>query len=532
MSDPRTVLSELDGRVMDRRRFLAFSAALTGTAMYAQLRGDLAHAMPRAAGYPFRLGVASGDPTPNGVSLWTRLAPEPLVADGGMQASDVAVRWQIAGDEAFGNVVQSGRVAAVPELAHSVHVDVTGLRPGRRYFYRFIAGGEASPVGTTMTAPAAGARVSDLRFAFASCQKWDDGFYSPYRRMAEEDLALVIHLGDYIYEYGIGSGGVRNASLPPEFAPECVTLERYRLQHALYKTDTDLQEVHRLFPWAVTWDDHEVANDYSGIFPEFADTSPEFLARRAVAYRAYFEHMPVPTSASPKRDQVRLYRRLRYGDLAEFSVLDTRQFRTDNPCGDGEQPPCDAGYDPAATMTGATQERWLLNGLERSRARWNVIAQGVMMGQLKHDADGGRFWQDAWDGWPGQRARILQGIVDAGVSNPVVITGDWHSTFVHDLKVDFDDPDSPTVATEFVGTSISSNGDFEVYGPYYGPMVPFNPNIKFFDGDRRGYVLCTLDEEQWRTDLRMVTTVSTPDAPAYTFASFVVEDGRPGAQQV
>jgi alkaline phosphatase D len=532
MSDPRTTVSELSGKVIDRRRFLALTGALAGTALYAQVRGDLALAAPRLSGYPFRLGVASGDPSPGGVSLWTRLAPEPLAEGGGMPGRDIAVRWQVASDSRFRHVERSGTVAAVPELAHSVHVDVRGLRPGRPYYYRFLTSQDASPIGRTKTAPADRAHVRDLTFAFASCQKWDDGFYSPYRRMAEEDLDLVIHLGDYIYEYGVGSGGVRGADIPASFTDECVTLDRYRLQHSLYRTDPDLQEAHRLFPWIVTWDDHEVANDYSGIYPEWANTSPEFLKRRAAGYQAYFEHMPVPLSSKPRRGDVQLYRRLEYGDIAQFNVLDTRQYRTDNPCGDGEQPPCDAGFDPNATMTGRAQERWLLKGLERSRARWNVIAQGVMMGQLKHDAEGNRFWNDAWDGWPGQRARILEHIADAEVPNPVVITGDWHSTFVNDLKADYSDPDAPTVATEFVGTSISSNGDYEVYGPYYGPMIPFNPSIKFFDGDRRGYVLCTLDHDEWRTDLRMVSTVSRSDAPVSTFASFLVEDGRPGAQQL
>jgi alkaline phosphatase D len=283
----------------------------------------------------------------------------------------------------------------------------------------------------------------------------------------------------------------------------------------------------------VTWDDHEVDNDYSGVYPEFENTSPEFVQRRANAYQAYFENLPVPLSAKPRRNgSVQLYRRLSYGDLAEFNLLDTRQYRTDNPCGDGEQPPCDAGFDPAATMTGPEQERWLLKGLGRSRARWNVIAQGVLMGQLKHDADGGRFWNDSWDGWPGQRQRLLQRIHDADVRNPVVITGDWHSTFVNDLKADYEDPGAPVVATEFVGTSISSNGDCICYGPYYGPMIPFNPDIKFFDGDRRGYVRCRLDRDEWRTDLRMVPTVSQRDVPVSTFASFVVDDGTPGARQV
>jgi alkaline phosphatase D len=449
-----------------------------------------------------------------------------------MPPKDIAVRWEVATDDGFANVVRSGNAAAIPELAHSVHVDVGGLDPASDYFYRFLTTRDESPVGHTRTAPAARAAVSGLKFAFASCQKWDDGFYAPYRHMAKEDLQLVIHLGDYIYEYGVGDGGVRNASLPKFLEKECFTLARYRLQYGLYKTDPDLQEVHRLFPWAVTWDDHEVDNDYSGVYPEFDNTSNWFLKRRAAAYQAWFEHMPVPLSSKPGRDETQVYRRIGYGDIADFNILDTRQYRTDNPCGDGEQPPCDAGFDPSATMTGEAQEGWLLDNLERSNARWNVIAQGVLMGQLKHDEVGGRFWNDSWDGWPGQRQRILQHIADAGVTNPVVITGDWHSTFVNDLKADYEDENAPVVATEFVGTSISSNGDCICYGPYYGPMIPFNPDIKFFDGDMRGYVLCTLDHDQWRTDLRMVPTVSTRDAPVSTLKSFVVEDGVPGATEV
>jgi alkaline phosphatase D len=536
MSDPRETLAALQDHVIDRRRFLAFTGALAGTALYAQVRGEAAPARP-LRGYPFRLGIASGDPEPTAVSLWTRLAPEPLVEGGGMPRRDVAVRWELARDHRFKRVERRGVVAAVPELAHSVHVDVRGLDPGREYFYRFSTGPDRSPVGRTVTAPKPGAKVKELTFAFASCQAWPDGFYSAYRRMNEQDLDLVIHLGDYIYEYGIpADGGARNVAIPPALQEYCVTLERFRLQHSLHKTDPDLQESHRRFPWAVTWDDHEVENDYAGIYPEYAETSPEFLAKRAAAYQAYFEHMPLRLSARPSSGDLKLYRRLRYGDLAEFNVLDTRQYRADQPCGDGEQPRCQAGFDPAATMTGDAQEEWLLDGLQRSRAKWNVIAQGVMMGELKHDAAGGRFWQDAWDGYPGQRARLLESI--AGISegraqhlNPVVVTGDWHSTFVNDLKVDFEDASrDATVATEFVGTSITTNGDGLVYGPYYEPMVPFNPSIQFFDGDRRGYVLCKLDHDQWRTELRMVEEVGDADAAEYTYAAFVVEDGRPGAE--
>ena len=302
---------------MDRRRFLVFTGALAGTALYAQVRGDLAAGGAAAPGYPFRLGVASGDPDPQRRVAVDAPRPEPLVEGGGMPAKDIGVRWQVASDSSFRRVVKSGKVAAMPELGHSVHVDVHGLRPGREYYYRFLTSADESPVGPhqdrarlarprarphvrVRLLPEVGRRVLHRRTA----------------RMADEDIELVVHLGDYIYEYGVGSGGVRNANVPPRSRPECFTLERYRLQHSLYKTDPDLQEAHRLFPWMVTWDDHEVDNDYSGIYPEFENTSPEFLARRAAAYQAYFENMPVPLSAGPKKGGVQLYRRLEYGDIA------------------------------------------------------------------------------------------------------------------------------------------------------------------------------------------------------------------------
>ncbi|MGH3090502.1 MAG: alkaline phosphatase D family protein, partial [Rubrobacteraceae bacterium] len=227
-----------------------------------------------------------------------------------------------------------------------------------------------------------------------------------------------------------------------------------------------------------------------------------------------------------------LYRRITHGDLAEFTVLDTRQYRSDHPCGQGETPRCDAALDPSETMMGPEQERWLLRGLDRSESRWNVVAQQVLMAQLDHvDGEGARYWNDSWDGYPAARSRVLRHLETRDVPNPIVITGDWHSTFVSDLKPDFKDPDSPTVASEFSCTSISSNGDDIVFGPYYGPMIPENPHIKFFDGDRRGYVRCHVNRERWLTDLRMVETVSRPDAPAYTLASFAVEAGDRGVHR-
>ncbi|MGN9840042.1 alkaline phosphatase D family protein [Nonomuraea sp. H19] len=518
----------------NRRRFVGAMSGIAGLAALAQVsleRGALA-ASAQSAGYPFTLGVASGDPQPDGFVLWTRLAPHPLApTGGGMPPKAVAVEWKVATDPAMKRVVRQGTTAALPELAHSVHVEPEGLLPDREYWYQFRYRGEVSPVGRTRTAPAKRDRVSSLSFAFASCQHWANGYYSAYRHLAEEDLDLVVHLGDYVYETGIpADGGYRRTPVPEHLREDCQTLDRWRLQYALYKSDPDLQRAHARFPWIVTWDDHEVQNDYAGVTSQ---QQGDIRQMRAAAYQAYYEHQPLRRSSIPTDDEMRLYRRLTYSDLAQFNVLDGRQYRDTPPCGWGEAPACDAAYDPSVTMLGREQESWLLNGLAASRSQWNILANNVMMGRLDHDGPSGDvLWHDAWDGFPAARKRVTDRFADAQVRNPVIITGDWHSTFVNDIKRDFDDPDSPVIATEFVGTSISTNGDDTVYGPYYGPMIRHNEHIRFFDGDRRGYVKCTVDREQWRTDLRMVTTVGRSDAPAYTHASFVVEDGIPGTQAV
>jgi alkaline phosphatase D len=490
-----------------------------------------AHAAPRlrGGGSPFTLGVASGDPAPDGFVLWTRLAPDMFAPDGGMPSRKVPVDWLVARDERLRHVVRSGTAWALPELAHSVHVEVGGLRPDREYYYRFRYRGDVSDIGRTRTSPSAGDSVRRLRFAFASCQDWTHGYYSPYRHMAEDDLDLVIHLGDYVYEYGIpADGGLRKTPTPDVLRDGPEDLDRWRMQYALYKSDPDIQRTHARFPWLVTWDDHEVANDYAGAYDETVPPA------RAAAYQAWYEHQPVRRRSLPQPDgSLRLYHRTIWGRLAQFDVLDTRQYRTPPACGWGEAPACDAAYDPAATMLGVDQEAWLTAGLHASHARWNVLANSVMMGRLDHDGpDGDIIWHDAWDGFPAARKRVTDTFADAGIRNPVMVTGDWHSTFVNDITADFDNPDAEVVATEFVGTSISTNGDDEVYGPYYGPMIKYNPHIKFFDGDRRGYVRCTVEADEWRTDLRMVSTVSRSDAPVSTYASFAVADGRPGAVEL
>jgi alkaline phosphatase D len=512
-----------------RRRFLTAMSTVVGAAALAQLPVHTAAATPRPGGgnYPFRLGVASGDPTASGVVLWTRLVPELFVPGGGMPPSRVPVEWQVAADERFRRVVARGSAWALPELAHSVHVEVDGLVPDREWFYRFRYRHDVSPVGRTRTAPVFG--NGSLAFAFASCQDWSSGYYPSYQHMSEEDLDLVLHLGDYVYEGGIpADGGYRRTSTPDVLRAAPKDLERWRMQYALFKSDPDLQRAHARFPWAVTWDDHEVKNDYANTQQEHAGDITDL---RAAAYQAWYEHQPVrrPVSTTAPR----IYRRLKWGRLAQIDLVDGRQYRTVPPCGWGEADACAPAYDPKVTMLGFPQEKWLYDGLAASSARWNILGSNVMVGRLDHDgASGNRLWHDAWDGFPAARNRLTDAWVQHRVSNPVVVTGDWHSTFVNDIHRDFDKPSSPVVASEIVGTSISSNGDGEVYGPYYGPMIKYNPHIKFFDGDRRGYVRCHVDSSQFRADLQVVSTVSRRDAPESTYASFVVESGRPGAQRV
>jgi len=519
---------------LDRRRLLqAFGATSVLVAFGGTTPLDRSSPRPpRFRRDPFTLGVASGDPTPDGVVLWTRLAPEPLAADGGLGSyRNIEVEWEVADDHGMRRVVRRGTAVAPADLAHSVHVEVAGLRPGREYWYRFRAGDASTASARTRTAPGRHDRVDDVRFAFVTCQKWEDGFYNAYRHLAEEDLDLVLHLGDYVYEYGIDPvANGRGVTLPAAYAEETTDLDHYRLRHALYKTDRDLQRAHARFPFAITWDDHEVDNDYTAGIPEDGMPPEQFLVRRRAAYQAFYEHLPLRSPARPRgrAGQTTLYRSLPWGDLAEFLVLDTRQFRSDHPCGDGEHARCDESFDPAQTVLGATQERWLERELRSSRARWNLIAQQVLVAQLDHDPGPGTIhWQDAWDGYPVARTRLLDSILASRASNPFVMTGDWHSTFVNEIRYDPTDPSSPTVLPEIVTPALTSNGDGPVYGPYYGPMIPFNPHIRYFEGDRKGYVRTRVTKRRLEADIRFVSRVGSPGASIATDARFTVDHGDP-----
>lgn len=513
---------------VERRKFLEYTwnTAAAGIAL-ALFPGD-AQARRRLSENPFTLGVASGDPTPSGIVLWTRLAPEPAEPKA-LGRAPIPVRWRVATDDRLRRVVAQGVALAPAELAHSVHVEVEGLRAGCDYFYQFDTGGEESPVGHFRTAPAAHEWLRELQFAVVTCQDWPSGYYTAYRDMLQHELDLVLHLGDYTYEYGIGDGP--RGPAPAGFREPCTDLRTYRLRHTLYKLDADLQAAHAAFPFAVIWDDHEVANDYSGLAPEYASPSPEFTARRAQAYQAWYEHMPVrANSMAMRRGELRIYRELRYGRLASFYMLDDRQYRSENPCGDGEALRSAKALAGDYSMLGSAQERWLGDRLERSHARWNVLGQGLLMAELHHQPyRENLYWNDAWDGYPLARQRLFEDLLSSGATNPVVLTGDWHSTFVNDLKVDFKDPSSPTIGTELVTPALTTGGDGTPYGPYYSPMIPFNPHIKYYEGDRRGYFKASVTAHEMLIDLHFVTSVEDPSGTGYVEKSFVIEDGLPGA---
>ncbi|WP_231754312.1 alkaline phosphatase D family protein [Caulifigura coniformis] len=479
---------------------------------------------------PFTLGVASGDPSPDGFVLWTRLAPNPLEG-GGMPAQNVEVKWEVADDEAMSRPIIKGTTVATPDLAHSVHVEVPGLKPDRWYFYRFTAAGEASPVGRARTAPARGTTPEKLKFAFASCQHWESGLYTAYQHMAKEGLDLVAHLGDYIYEGGPTTKGVRRHS-DIESGAKLLTLLDFRNRHAQYKTDEHLQAAHAMCPWLVTWDDHEVMNNYATLISENPkETVEEFASKRAAAYRAYYEHMPLRSSAIPKGPDMQLYRSVSFGGLAEFAVLDTRQYRSDQPCGDGNKPPCPEVFDEKRTILGDTQEKWLYDTLTKSGAKWNILAQQVMVGRLDRTVgEEVTYPLDQWPGYEASRQRLLKHFKANPDLNPVVLTGDIHANFVHDLVIDDRATGQPVVGTEFVGTSISSSGDGVEKRKGHDEIMSENPCMKFMNGER-GYVSCEVTPSTWTSKYQVVPVVSKPGGELVTRKTYVVENGRPGAQE-
>jgi len=479
---------------------------------------------------PFTLGVASGYPTAETIVLWTRLAPAPLEPRGGMSAEVVPVQWELAADDAFRQVVRSGTAFAEPQWAHSVHVEVTGLEPLRPYWYRFVSGGVRSPTGRVRTAPRRDDPVSRLRLAVASCQQFEHGYYAAYRHMCEDELDLVVHVGDYIYELSWGDQKVRSHD-----APECHTLEDYRARYALYRGDRDLQAAHAAYPWLVTWDDHEVDNDYADEVSEQDDEPELFLARRACAYQAYYEHMPLPRAAVPFGPHMRLYMQQGYGQLANLYMLDERQYRSPQACpppgrrGSNRVADCAELLLPERTKLGVRQEAWLDARLATSKARWNLLAQGTVMAYIdEQPGPGERFWTDGWNGYPAARQRLLDSLATHRVSNPVVLSGDIHAFLVADLNGRPADAASPVVATEFTTTSISSQG---APGKLIDERLAENPNVKFATGEHRGYLRLDITPDGLRADMIGLDAPRDPQSTRRTLASFAVDAGRPGAQR-
>jgi alkaline phosphatase D len=480
---------------------------------------------------PFTLGVASGDPSHDGVVLWTRLAVAPLADDGlgGMPYRNVPVAWELAADERFRKVVRRGVVQARPDRGHSVHVELDGLAAGREFFYRFRAERYVSPVGRTRTAPPRWARDLTLAMSFVSCSQYEHGYFTAYRRLAEDEPDLILHLGDYQYEYAPDTYNIPGGNPRDHLGPETVTLANYRQRHAQYKTDPDLQAAHAVAPWAVVWDDHEAENNWADEVPEQAD--PNFLARRAAAFQAYYENMPLRRTSVPRGIDMQLYRRLHWGRLATFHMLDTRQYRDDQGCGDGYKD-CPAASDPARSITGAEQEAWLLDGFRRSTARWDVLGQQVFFGQRDNNSGPQKVLSmDSWDGYQGSRDRITRGWVDAGVRNPVVLTGDVHAHWADELKLDWNDPASRTVGTELVCSSITSGGNGADVASGNHSWAAWNPHLRFYN-NQRGYVRTRITGQSLTADFVVLPYVTTAGAPAHTRASFVIEDRVPGLHKV
>lgn len=413
-----------------------------------------------------------------------------------------------------------------------MHVEVKHLRPAREYWYRFRAAGFVSRVGRAVTAPRPDVMPRELAMSFVSCAQYEHGFFTAYRRLAEDHPDLVLHLGDYQYEYRADDYVAPGGNVRDHEGPETVDLASYRQRHAQYKTDADLQLAHAAAPWVVVFDDHEVDNNWAGDVPEHAEDAPGILARRAAAFQAYYENMPLRRTSVPRAGHIQIFRRVQWGRLATFHMLDTRQFRDDQGCGDGYQTDCPAAVDPRRSITGGRQERWLVDGFNRSDVRWDLLGQQVFFAQ--RDSDEGPLKtvsMDAWDGYQASRDRITRGWVDAKVRNPVVLTGDVHAHWAGELKLDYDDPTTRSVGTELVCSSITSGGSGADTALTAHPWLGWNPHLKM-QNSLRGYVNTRIRPDALEADFRCVEQVSTPGAAVFTRASYVVEDRVPALNLV
>ncbi|SFO99615.1 alkaline phosphatase D [Amycolatopsis arida] len=433
-----------------------------------------------------------------------------------MGSQTVDVQWELATDERFANVVAAGAETATPGEGHSVHAEPAGLTPDTEYFYRFRTGSHISPVGRTRTAPAAGSNPASVRFAMASCAHFEEGWYHAFRHLAADDPDVVLFLGDYMYEKNSGHSDIVRGYV--EF-DEVDKLAEYRLRYAQHKTDPDLKAAHAAAPWLPVFDDHELKNNWWGV-------NYDQPARKQPSFQAFWENMPLPRAMKPANSAIPLYRRFRWGTLARFHMMDTRQYRWKQ-APNNDNTNCTELRRTDRTLTGAAQEKWLLDGLAARESTWDFLGQQVFFGQ--RDGDGKAATcdvsEDAWDGYPANRRRITQGWVDRRVPNPVVLTGDVHRHWACDLRVDFDNHSAPIVGTELITTSITSRGSTTPPS-----NLPQNPHVRYI-GHQRGYVRATVTPRQLTAEFMGVSSVLVRD-PARSKLSVVkrfhVKAGRPG----
>lgn len=480
--------------------------------------------------FPFRLGAASGDPSHDGFVIWTRLAPDPFEEHGGMPMGAVDVEWFVYEDEGMRRIARQGIAQAWPELGHSVHVELTGLQPDRPYWYRFGVGRDRTQLGTARTLPLPGKALDRIRFGVAGCQNLEDGLFTAYAHLAREDVAFVWHYGDYIYEdrprqVNYNFDGSPREHVRSHVGTDCFTLGDYRRRYAQYKMDPDLQAAHLSASWFTTFDDHEIVNDWTGdVSPRQPDPAL-FAFHRAAAMQAYYEHMPLRRSSMPGANGMQLYRRARIGDLLDAHFLDTRQYRSAQACKGGFNPACPELGAPERTVLGETQQAWLNKALAEKSARWNLIAQQIMVMPLNRavgDETTDIRNMDSWGGYDAAREQLLAGF--EGLGNVVVMTGDEHQNFAGELRRNAGKGDA--VAVELVSTSISSGGTSWIKPEAAARIRASNPFLKY-SSDRRGYMLCELTPKSWTARYRGVDQVTTPGGTISTLKTATIEHGKP-----
>ncbi len=515
---------------LHRRALLAWAGRAAAAIALLQLFGPSRRHAGAAAPWssrgddPFALGVASSIAGTGALTLWTRLAPKPREPDGGLPPKPIEVRWELAEDERFARVVRSGTVPAEPAHAHSVHVAVDGLRDGASWFYRFMAGDATSPVGRTRTPPAADADVARLRIALASCQHYEQGAFAVQREITgRDDIDFVLFVGDYIYESTNPRYRVRAHE-----GPVPTTLDGYRARHAHYKLDADLRAAHVAHPWQLMWDDHEVENDYAGERGPMTDDAAAFIGRRAAAYKAYFEHLPVAPSRAPSGASMRMHDRLAWGRLADLWLLDARQYRSPQACtvpGRGGMPlyECDGFADASRSVFGREQERWLYEGLGGSKRRWKLIAQASQLSPSGVVTPLGRsLYSDSWDGYGPARERLLGAIGEHRLDNVMFLGGDVHRHLAANLRLRTGDARSPVVAREFVTSSLTTRGISETLTE---AMRRDNPDIVHARSDERGYALIDIRVDRVACEFRATRFPVAADAKLHRQAAFVAEAG-------